>query len=97
MCEMVLSSTAGLTTGVYDGLAAFGELLSVAPRCEYSYSQLVFELSKRKLSSILTTSTPGVVIAIKNRSKNDATGLKHAGVHSRAHHALLGVRFEALV
>ena len=39
-------------------------------RCEYSCSQLVVELFERMLSSRLTTSTPGVVTAIENRTQN---------------------------
>ena len=40
----------------------------------------MFELSERMLSFVLTTSTPGVVIAIENRTQNDATGPVHARV-----------------
>ena len=39
-------------------------------RCEQSCSQLVFEVYERVLSSKLTESTLGVVMAIETRVKN---------------------------
>ena len=44
----------------------------VAARCEWSCSQLRFERSERVVSSQITTSTPGMVAAIENRTQNVA-------------------------
>ena len=43
-------------------------------RCELTCSQLRVELSERIVSITLIASTPGVVVAIENRTGKDATG-----------------------
>ena len=48
--------------------ALFDLRRGLAPRCEWSCSQLRCDLSERPLSTGLTASTPGMVLAIKSRT-----------------------------
>ena len=48
--------------------ALFDLRRGLAPQCEWSCSQLRCDRSQRTLSTVLTASTPGMVLAIKNRT-----------------------------
>ena len=69
---MVWSSFVGRITGAasrdWQFDPPFDLRRGLAPRCEWSCSQLRCDLSERPLSTGLTASTPGMVLAIKSRT-----------------------------